>query len=267
MATFTRGMAPSFKLHITQSLHRLESTVEQKSLEMRGPDCLELIESCKPRSSTFFSRLSAESMADFETLTYSSVYPADAILFLEQQLSRGVFVLYSGEVKLSISSRAGKRIILKIAKCGDVLGLIATVTGNPYEVTAETLSPSELAFVRRKDFLLFLAKHPDANCEVVRQIGSSCLDARERLRTLVLCTAPQRLARLLIEWTAGGDTTNQGRRVKIPLTHEEIAEFIGTTRETVTRTLSTFRRRQLIVLNGSSLIVSNRMGLESMSGN
>jgi CRP/FNR family transcriptional regulator, cyclic AMP receptor protein len=128
-------------------------------------------------------------------VNHPNVYPAGAVLFSERQVSRGVFVLCSGEIKLSMSSIGGKRLILKIAKQGDVIGLIATVTGNPYELTAEALNPCECAFVHRDDFLRFIAKHSEANGEVVSQMCSSYVDACERLRTLVLsASAPEKLA-------------------------------------------------------------------------
>ena len=156
---------------------------------MRETSGSEPFESRKLNRSAFLSRLSAESMTDFEAVKRSAIYPPGAILLIERQVSRGVFVLYSGEIKLSVSSSGGKRLILKIAKQGDVLGLVATVTGNAYEVTAETLNSCEVAFVSRDDFLWFIAKHPEASSEVVRQLCCSYLDACEQLRTLALSSS------------------------------------------------------------------------------
>ena len=237
---------------------------------MRAPYGLEPTESCqncKLKGNGFFCRLSPVSLKDFEAVKSSTVYPASAILFLEKQDPRGVFVLCSGEVKLSISSSGGKTLILKIAKPGDVLGLMATVTGNPYEVTAETLHPCQVLFVRRDDFLRFIARHPEANQEVIRQLSSAYQGACEQLRTVGLsASAPEKLARVLLDWSAEGKATKQGMKVTLPLTHEEIAEFIGTTRETVTRTLSEFKSRQLVALQGSTLMVSNRAALQTIGG-
>lgn len=101
-------------------------------------------------------------MKGFNAVKSPAEYPAGALLFLEKQDPRGIFVLCAGEVKLSISSSAGRTLILRIAKHGEILGLMATLSGNPYEVTAETLHPCQVAFVRRDDFLQFVAKHPEA---------------------------------------------------------------------------------------------------------
>jgi len=90
--------------------------------------------------------------------------------------------------------------------------------------------------------------------------------ACEQLRTVGLSTsAHEKLARLLLTWSAGMQPTKEGTRLKLPLTHEEIAEFIGTTRETVTRTLSDFKVRHLVAIQGSTLMIPSRAALESFA--
>jgi CRP/FNR family transcriptional regulator len=87
------------------------------------------------------------------------------------------------------------------------------------------------------------------------------------LRTVGLsASAPEKVARLLLEWASEGKETKSGTQIKIPLTHEEIAEFVGTTRETVTRTLSEFKNKHLVVLQGSTLTISDRAALECIGG-
>ncbi|MGC0772807.1 MAG: Crp/Fnr family transcriptional regulator, partial [Candidatus Acidiferrum sp.] len=173
--------------------------------------------------------------------------------------------LCGGEVKLSISSSGGKTLILRIAKPGEVLGLMATLSGMPYEVTAETIRPCQVAYIRREDFLRFIAKHAEAYQNVVRQMTSLYQGACNQLRTVGLsASAPEKLARLLLDWSADSKETDHGIQVKMPLTHEEIAALIGTTRETVTRTLSEFKSNHLVALHGSNLMISNRPALETL---
>ena len=123
---------------------------------MHGPygfESNEDCQSCKLRANGFFCQLSPAALKDFNAPKSPATYPAAAMLFLEKQDPRGVFVLCEGQVKLSISSSAGKTLILRIAKPGEILGLMATVSGRPYEVTAETLHPCQVSFIRRDDFL------------------------------------------------------------------------------------------------------------------
>src|ERR1700758_5543481 len=137
---------------------------------MKGPYGIETSKdcrNCKLRSSNFFCQLSPAAAKDFDAIRYSSVYPEGAVLFLEKQDPRGVFVLCAGQVKLSISSSAGKTLILRIAKPGEILGLMAAMSGTPYEVTAETIHPCQVAYVRRDDFLRFVTKHPEVYQGVV----------------------------------------------------------------------------------------------------
>jgi CRP/FNR family cyclic AMP-dependent transcriptional regulator len=242
--------------------------MEKKEFRMRGPygfEPNENCQSCKLRANGFFCQLSAPAVKDFNAVKSAATYPAGALLFLEKQDSRGVFVLCAGEVKLSISSSAGKTLILRIAKAGEILGLMATMSAAPYEVTAETLHPCQIAFVRHEDFLRFVAKHTEAYQGVVKQLGTLYNGACEQLRTVGLsASAPEKLARLLLDWSAETKDIKQLTKIKVPLTHEEIAEFIGTTRETVTRTLSEFKSQHLVALEGSTLMISNRTVLEAI---
>ena len=232
---------------------------------MRGPYGFEMSEncqSCKLKKSSFFCELSPKAVKQFDSVKSASAYPEKAILFLEKQDSRGVFVLCEGEVKLTISSSEGKTLILRIAKAGEILGLMSVPSGKPYEVTAETIRPSQIAFVRREDFLRFVAQFPEATQGIVKQLSSNYNMACEQLRTVGLsASAPEKLAKLLLDWSAGAEETKAGTRITMPLTHEEIAEFIGSTRETVTRTLSEFRSRNLVTLKGSTLMIASRTAL------
>jgi CRP/FNR family cyclic AMP-dependent transcriptional regulator len=235
---------------------------------MKGPygfDANEHCQSCKLKASGFFCQFSEPALKDFDDVRSSTTYPEGAILFLEKQEPRGIFVLCAGEVKLSISSSVGKTLILRIARPGEVLGLMATVAGVPYEVTAETIRPCQVAYIRREDFLCFIAKHPEAYRGVLRQMTSLYQGACSQLRTVGLsASAPEKLARLLLDWSASGTETAQGTQVKLPLTHEEIAALIGTTRETVTRTLSEFKSNHLVAMQGPNLMISNRPALETL---
>jgi CRP/FNR family transcriptional regulator, cyclic AMP receptor protein len=233
-------------------------------LNAHGPygfDPAESCQSCKLRASGFFCQLSPAALKDFNAVRSTATYPHGAVLFLEKQDPRGVFILCAGEVKLSISSSAGKTLILRIAKAGEILGLTAVMTGRPYEVTAETLHPCQVAFIRREDFLRLLTKHPEMHSGVVKQLTTLYSGACEQLRTVGLCaSAPEKLARLLLDWSG------EGQQVKVPLTHEEIAEFVGTTRETVTRTLSDFKTRNLVTVQGSTFTIADRPALEAVGG-
>jgi len=220
---------------------------------------------CKLRHSGFFCDLPKNSIEALDRIKYASAYPQGAVLFVEGQPPRGVHIICSGRVKLSTTSRDGKTLILRIAQPGEILGLHATVAGKPYELTAETLQSSQLDFVRRDDFLKFLQNHADACLHAAQHLSQNCQSAYEMIRSLGLShSVSEKLARLLLEWASDAETTEDGLRIKVSLTHEEIAQLIGTSRETVTRILGEFRDKQLAQLRGSTLLIQNKAGLERL---
>jgi CRP/FNR family cyclic AMP-dependent transcriptional regulator len=235
---------------------------------MSSPYGLQITENCvicKLRHSGFFCDLPKNSIEDLDRVKYASAFPQGAVLFVEGQPPRGVYIVCSGRVKLSTTSRDGKTLILRIAQAGEILGLHATVAGKPYELTAETLQSSQLDFVRRDDFLKFLQNHGDACLNAAQHLSQNCQSAYEMIRSLGLShSVSEKLARLLLEWADSAEATEEGLRIKVSLTHEEIAQLIGTSRETVTRVLGEFRDKQLAQLRGSTLVIQNKAGLERL---
>jgi len=237
---------------------------------MSTPYGLQITENCvicKLRHSGFFCDLPKQSVEDLDKIKYASAFPPGAVLFVEGQSPRGVYVICSGRVKLTTTSRDGKTLILRIAEAGEVLGLHGTVSNKPHDLTAETLQPCQLDFVKRDDFLKFLQSHPDACLHAAQHLSQDCQSAYEMIRSLGLShSVSEKLARLLLEWASGGEQTKEGIRIKIALTHEEIAQLIGTSRETVTRVLGEFREKQFGQLRGSTLLIRNKAALEKLTG-
>src|SRR5258708_35734739 len=132
--------------------------------------------------------------------------------------------------------------------------------------TAETLLPSQVNFIRRVDFLELLVKHAGASLRAAEQLGANYCAANERARALGLSSsASEKLAKLILEWCIrGGKESQAGVQLKLTLTHEEIAELIGSSRETVTRMFADFKAKRLIQLKGATLTVLNKPGLEAM---
>lgn len=224
-------------------------------------DCL----LCKLRQSGYFCNLPPASLQELDKVKYASAYPQGAVLFVEGQAPRGVYMICGGRVKLSTTSRDGKTLILRIAQAGEVLGLHATVSGKPYELTAEALQPCQLDFIRCDDFLRFLQNHADACLNAAQHLSKNCQSAYEMIRSLGLShSVAEKLARLLLEWSSDGDASKEGIRIKVSLTHEEIAQLIGTSRETVTRVLGEFRQKKLAQLRGSTLVILDKPALERM---
>jgi CRP/FNR family cyclic AMP-dependent transcriptional regulator len=141
---------------------------------------------CPLRSDNFFCALSHKSLKAFHRIKHAAVFPEGAVIFVEGQSPRGIFMLCQGQAKLSTTSREGKSFILRIAKPGEVLGLHAIFTGKPYEATVETIEPSQLNFVNREDFLRFLKENGDACLHAAQQVSRECQDAYDMVRSIGL---------------------------------------------------------------------------------
>lgn len=221
---------------------------------------------CTRSAEQLFCNMSAEAMKTLDAIKFTSVYPKGSILFVDGEEPRGVFILCSGRAKLTTSSAEGRTLIVKIAEPGEVLGASATVLGRPYEVSAETLEPSQLNFIKRDDFLRFLNAHTEACMHTAQQLSEKYQAAQREIRSLGLAQSTgEKLGKLLLDWcNLHGEVTPKGVRLKVLLTHEEIAQMIGTTRETVTRLLSDFKRKKVIEVKGSTILVLQKSELERM---
>ena len=220
---------------------------------------------CRLRTNNFFCALSQETLQALDQIKHASCYPEASVVFLEGQEARGVYVLCQGRAKLMTTNADGKSLILKIAEPGAILGLHSVISGKPHEVTVETLQPSQLAFIHRDDFIRFLNDHPDACLRAAEHLAHDCQAAYDVIRSIGLShSVSEKLARLLLQWSSDGRMSDGVIRMKISLTHEEMAQLIGTTRETVTRTLSDFKKRHLLDLTGSTLLIRNRAMLERL---
>jgi CRP/FNR family transcriptional regulator, cyclic AMP receptor protein len=214
-----------------------------------------------------FGGFSPMALKDFSSLSAASNYPAGHVLFAEKEEARGVYVVLEGEVKLSINSSDGRRLSLRIARRGEILGLASALSGQAYEMTAETLYPAKVVPVGRREFLGFVMRHPEAyeifSQELTREYTMAC----EQLRTVGLSSsAPEKLARLLLDWSEQGHASENGTKVRFSMTHEEIGEFIGASRETVTRTLSAFKSRRLVSFHGCMLTIPSKTALAHYAG-
>jgi CRP/FNR family cyclic AMP-dependent transcriptional regulator len=215
----------------------------------------------------FLRCLTVEAIEDFESIAWSKSFPVGTMLFTEGQTPAEVFILVQGEVKLSVTSVGGKRFILRIAQPGEILGLASVFSGHSSEMTAEALHHCDVAHLRREDFLGFLGRYPPVHQFAVRELSLYYEQACVRLRTMgVASVVAAKLARLLLEWSPERNQRERNSLIRMALTHSEIGECIGTSRETVTRVLRKFQRQAIVEMRGSTLEIIDRPALEECAG-
>jgi len=238
---------------------------------MNTPYGLEIIESCvscKLRKDKWFCGFSSETLKSFSNNSHLSTYPGGALLFVEGQTPRGAYVLCSGRVKLSTTSRDGKVLILRMADAGELLGLSAVISGEPYLVTAETAGPCHVNFIERENFLKLMEKNGEIGLRSAQMLSRDFQSMYRDVHDLVLArSSAGKLARLILSWSPGMPPLpgKNEQRIRAAMTHEEMAQMIGSSRETVTRLLSDLKKKELIRLEGSTLVIRNRPALEALA--
>jgi len=157
-------------------------------------------------------------------------------------------------------------LILRVPEKGELLGLAATVSGQPYQASAEVLEPAQANFIASADFLEFLKAHGEAALRVAQQLSENYHMAISEMRTIGLShSAAEKFARFLLEQIAEEEKENGEVRVTLTLTHEEIAQMIGSSRETVTRLFSDFKRKQLLQVKGSTVLIRDVATLRKLA--
>ena len=215
-------------------------------------DCL----NCEHRHLRMFCNLTPEALADYDQIGIMMSHARGAKLFSEGDPARNVFVICFGQVKISSTSRDGKTMILKIAGPGDVMGLSAVLANVPHEVTAEAIEPCQVKTVRKQEFIEFLGRHGIASMHAAQSLSGEYMTVFHDAK---------RLARLLLDWGRAAANGKSELRFTMALTHEEIANMAGTSRETVTRLLNQFRRDQWITIKGTSLTIVKPDQLERLT--
>jgi len=214
-----------------------------------------------------FWTISRESREAFDKIRHTSMFPTSTVIFVEGQGAGGVFVVGEGRVKVSACSSEGKTMIMRIASCGEILGLHASLTGLPHATTVETMQPCTLDFVGRDNFLAFLRGHGDAAVRVTQILSQECMEAYELARTMGLSgSVAERFARFLLDTVDHGQRKNGKAQARLALTHEEMSQVVGTSRETITRLLSEFKKKDMVELRRSTLTICDRPALERLSG-
>lgn len=235
------------------------------------PYGMEIVESCltcKLRKNHWFCGLSPEGLKSIGEASHITTYPAGALLFVEGQAPRGVYVLCSGKVKLSTTSREGKVLILKIAGPGEVLGLSAAISGQLFEVTAETTEPCQVNFLERSALIERIERSGELGLRSSQALSREFQSAYRDIHDLVLArSSAGKLARLLLSWMPHREKAIEAGEIRIQpaLTHEEMAQMIGSSRETVTRLMGELRKKELIRSDGPTLVIQNRTALEALA--
>jgi CRP/FNR family transcriptional regulator len=238
---------------------------------MNSPYGLPIVDNCIDcplLKSGFFCDVSPELKRELASVSHINTFPQHSILVVEGHPVKGVFVICSGQVKLSSTSREGKTVIIRVAKAGEVLGLSAVISGDLQQTTVETLTPCMTRFISQQDFVRLVHENAELSMRVAHALSNEFHAACREIRALALApSTASRFASLVVSWLPRGKADRKGAELRVTtgFTHEQMAEMIGTSRETVTRIISDFKRDHIIDVKGATFVVRNRPALELLA--
>lgn len=228
---------------------------------MRPPFQFQVQDNCNTcawRKQRLFCSLSGKALEQLQRIALLDLHPAGKVLYAEGQPVEGVYILCNGRAKVSTTSERGSVIILKIALPGEALGLEAALMNRLHRETAELLDACQVKFVPREKLVSYFVENTQAALKAALQMNLNYDSAREQVcRMGFSSSGTQKLAHLLMVWARQSSCGRVKTSFTVPYTHEELAQMIGSTRETVTRVLTKFRQNRMLEVEGKTFTVTD----------
>jgi CRP-like cAMP-binding protein len=210
------------------------------------------------RKVPIFSSLHEDELEKLEKLSFGKNYSKDEVIFFESDEGDALFLISTGKVKIAKISDEGKEVILAILGTGEFFGDMSLLDGEARSATVIAVEETEVLLIRRQEFHLLLKENPQIAIDLLAVLSSRLREADRKIGTLALLDVYGRLARMLLDFAKlEGDLLPDGKISFRRPTHQAIANMIGTSRETVTRTLGDLHRRGYIELSGKEIIIKD----------
>jgi CRP/FNR family transcriptional regulator, cyclic AMP receptor protein len=212
-----------------------------------------------------FSDLSAdEQLALSQTVTQEEIRRR-RVIYLPGDPGTSVFFANGGRIKISRVTRDGKELTLAYRGPGELFGELCLVDGGPRQEMAEAMENALITEVPREEFEKLLESHPLMGARLVKILCERRKELETKIEDLVYRDVNAKLAELLLQLGEDyGVDDARGTLLAIKVTHQEMANLIGSTRETVSLTLSQFKRKKLITTEGRKIILADREGLRAL---
>jgi CRP/FNR family transcriptional regulator len=225
--------------------------------------CLCENDGCVLCEAQLFSGLTEEHVCKIQSLLSRHSYKTHEALFLEGEPSDRLFVLRSGQVKLTTSLPDGREQILRLSVVGHIVGL-ETLKGGDYPYTATAVLPTEACTIRHKDLLKILEANPAVSMRTIQTLSEELEKAQQLIRDLGLKSAPERVASFILSLVPPRVRPNG--EIMLALTRHEIAEMLGLTVETVSRVMAELKREEIIEAPRGHLRILDNDKLKKMAG-
>ncbi len=214
------------------------------------------------RAVPLFSHLRDEELGRVSKVSRQRSYPKNSVILFEDDPGDALYVVVSGQVKVVLIGEDGREVILSTLKDNEFFGEMALIDDQPRSAHVIAMEDSNLIVLRRDDFHKCLEEPPRIALGLLQGLSKRLRQADHKIGGLVLLDVNGRVARLLLEMA----DDNDGKVITRRLTHHMIAQMIGSSRETVSRTMRNFVEQKLIEVSGKRVVIRNRPVLETAAG-
>ncbi|MCI0406310.1 MAG: Crp/Fnr family transcriptional regulator [candidate division Zixibacteria bacterium] len=224
---------------------------------------------CGDNGSSIFCGLAGEHLERLEHEKTVRRYERGETVFYEGAPVLAIYHVCAGLLKLYKTGRRREQLVIRLLGPGDVTGYRALLAGEPYAATAEAVEPSTVCAISKETFLGLLRESPERSLGLLSKMAREMRISEEQMVAMAQESVRQRTARLLLFLHGGRvgkiEKYKPGEPVEVPLLHKEMAEMIGTTPETFSRTLHALARRGIIRLTRAKIFIENPAALETIS--
>lgn len=206
------------------------------------------------RKIPYFSNIDDHELQAIADIMIERSYDKGRVLFMEGEFGEAVHFVIEGRVKIYKTSENGKEHILYIAGPGDIFAEVILFNEVNYPATAEVMEKSRIGKIRNEDLEQVLKAHPSMAVAIIKVLNKRLIDAQQRVKSLALDNTYGRTARMLMKLAMEhGVKTEKGVELELSISRQELANMVGTTRETVTRVLMAFKKYNLIEIERNTI--------------
>lgn len=217
-------------------------------------------------NSPYFDGIERPILEQLASVSIIHRYRKNQVLFVEGDVSRALYFILSGRVKVYRLSRDGRERIVNMLGQGELMAAVPFCDGGGYPASAEIVDDAKIALLRWEDFQCIARENPDVLFAMLKLMAKRVRQAQADIHGLALKSATARLARRLLELAeAYGEATDVGVEIDLKLKREELGALIGTSRETTTRVLRQFEQERVIQLDGCKVTIVKPFVLQSWS--
>ena len=221
------------------------------------PEC----EHCQARFKSVFCDLNKEDLNELNLSKGCNTFKKGQVIFNEGSFAHGIFCMNSGKVKIAQSGDEGKEQIVRFAKDGDILGYQTLLSGDKYSCSATAIDDASICFIPKNTFFNLIAKNANLSMEIMKLLAHDLKKAEHKITDLAQKPVRERMAEALLFLKETYGYENDNATINVSLSREEIANMVGTARETATRLLSEFKDDSIVELVGKKIKILNHQKL------